>query len=97
MACETCETVIAVPIIDTDKFIDITFDEARQQKFALGRAEHGPVFLRNPIREIDMELIDAMNYADEAIRQGFDARAVAEIQSKLQEVDRLVRALYHSS
>jgi hypothetical protein len=75
----------------------LSLDEACEKKFQIGRAEHGPVFLRNPIEEIDMELIDGVNYAREAIRQGYDAQALEIIISKLKEVDNMVRQLYNAS
>ena len=79
------------------KLIDVSFDQACDEKFRIGRAEHGPVFLRNPIEEIDMELIDGVNYAKEAIRQGYDRDALEHIINKLKEVDEMVRKLFVAS
>lgn len=92
-ACTTCETIIVEPLIQ-GKFIDMPFDTARAEKFRIGRAEHGPVFLRDPLEEVDMELIDAVNYCEEGIRQGIDEASMREIILKLHEADVLVRKLY---
>lgn len=94
--CLTCRNVITMPILQ-GRLIDMPFDAARYEKFKIGRAEHGPVFLRNPIEEIDMELIDAVNYAKEAIRQGYDRDALEHIINKLKEVDEMVRKLFVAS
>lgn len=94
-ACLTCRNVITIPILQ-GRLIDMPFDVARSEKFKVGRAEHGPVFLRNPVEEIDMELIDAVNYAEEAIRQGYDKDTLETIISKLKAVDGMVRSLYAS-
>jgi hypothetical protein len=93
--CSACGTQIPVPL-PVEKLIDVPFDSALSLKFQRGRVEHGPVFLRNPVQEIDEELIDAMNYADEAIRQGFDIDIMNVIKLRLREVDELVRMVYYN-
>lgn len=92
-ACTVCETIIVEPVLQ-GKLIDMPFDVARAEKFKIGRAEHGPKFLNDPVEEIDMELIDAVNYAEEAIRQGYDVERMNNIIDRLKEVDCLVRAMY---
>jgi hypothetical protein len=93
---EPCVTNVEQPVITTP-LIEMSFDEAREQKFQIGRAEHGPVFLNNPVAEIDMELIDGMNYAEESIRQGFDKEKMTLIIEQLRQVDGLVREVYRES
>lgn len=93
--CTYCASDVIQPVF-YGKLIDQTFDEACAIKFKIGRAEHGPVFLNNPVEEIDMELIDARNYADEAIRQGFDLAEMNHIIAKIRELDVLVRKVYLS-
>ena len=93
-ACVRCESIIVEPHGPGVPLIVLPFDQARAEKFKIGRAEHGPVFRRNPIEEIDLELIDAVNYAEEAIRQGFDREALETIIARLKEVDAMVRTLY---
>jgi hypothetical protein len=94
--CSVCFHEIVQPIL-VGKLIDRSFDDACDQKFQIGRAEHGPVFLNNPLEEIDMELIDAVNYSNEGIRRGYDSEALQVIIAKLKEVDALVRELYFAS
>jgi len=36
-----------------------------------GREQYGPVFSGHPLEELDEELLDAINYAEEAARHGF--------------------------
>jgi len=94
--CTVCEGTVRLPIL-RDKLINMPFETACLEKFKVGRAEHGPVFLNNPVEEIDMELVDAVNYALEAIKQGYDKARMEIIVSKLKEVDSLVRELYVAS
>lgn len=94
--CSRCESTIRNPILK-GKLIDVPFEQSCQEKFRLGRAEHGPVFLRNPLEEIDMELIDGVNYAMEALRQGYDKATLETIIFKLKDVDVLVRNLHNAA
>lgn len=94
--CSICGSEVPQRFI-TQPLISFPFDEARAIKFQIGRAEHGPVFLNHPVVEIDMELIDAVNYAEEAIKQGYDKTALETIISKLKDVDKMVRDLYKSA
>jgi hypothetical protein len=63
------------------RLIDLPTDEARAIKWQLGREKYGPDFVGDPLEELDAELLDAMNYAEEAARQGYD---VGLIPSRLQ-------------
>jgi hypothetical protein len=53
------------------KLIDLPIGEARAVKWRQGRERYGPVFIGHPLEELHEELLDAMNYAEEAARRGF--------------------------
>lgn len=48
------------------KLIDMPVLEAREAKWKIGREKYGPEFQGNPLEELHDELIDAMNYTDQA-------------------------------
>ena len=94
--CVECDATIHRPL-QYQPFIELSFDVACERKFQIGRAEHGPVFLNNPLEEIDLELIDAVNYAEEGIKQGYPKEELERIIIKLKEVDVMVRTLHAAS
>ena len=49
-----------------EKLIHLPIEEARKAKWRRGREQYGPVFIGQPLEELDEELLDAMNYAEEA-------------------------------
>ncbi len=60
------------------KLIHLPIEEARAVKWHRGRELYGPTFVGHPLRELDEELLDAMNYAEEAARQGFPMEGIVE-------------------
>ena len=69
---------------------DLPIEAAQQAKWDLGRIKYGPVFVGNPIEQLDDELIDALNYCEEAARRGY---AIAEIADDIRMICERVRAL----
>ncbi len=74
-----------------EKLIHLPIEAARAAKWRRGREQYGPVFIGHPLEELDEELLDAMNYADEAARQGFPT---ADVTEGLQRLCERVRAIY---
>ena len=70
-----------------EKLIHLPIEEARAAKWRRGR----PVFIGHPLEELDEELLDAMNYAEEAARQGFPMAGIPEDLRRLCE---RIRAVY---
>jgi hypothetical protein len=81
-----------------EKLIDLPIEEARAAKWRRGRELHGPVFIGHPIghplEELDEELLDAMNYAEEAARRGFPMAGIAE---DLRDLCERTRAIYRAA
>lgn len=74
-----------------DRLIHLPIEEARAVKWKRGRERYGPVFIGHPLVELDEELLDAMNYAEEATRSGFDMAGIPEDLRRLCE---RIRAIY---
>ena len=74
-----------------EKLIHLPIEEARAAKWRRGRAQYGPDFIGHPLEELDEELLDAMNYAEEAARRGFPMAGIAEDLRRLCE---RIRAIY---
>jgi len=74
-----------------EKLIHLPIEEARAAKWRRGREKYGPVFIGDPLEELDEELLDAMNYAEEAARWGFPMAGVGEDLRRLCE---RIRAIY---
>lgn len=73
------------------KLISMPIAEARQVKWAAGRVKFGPEFVGDPLEELDSELIDAMNYVEEAERRGL---YLPGLQDSLRAMCVQVRAAY---
>jgi hypothetical protein len=52
--------------------IELSIPEARRAKWRAGLEKYGPVFVGHPIEHLDGELLDAMNYTEEARLRGID-------------------------
>ena len=65
---------------------------ALRAKWDAGRARHGAAWVgAHPLVELHAELLDAVNYADEAARRGVDTRALrAGLLTLLGEVRELI-------
>lgn len=74
-----------------DKLIHLPIDEARAVKWRRGRERYGSAFIGHPLEELDEELLDAMNYAEEATRRGFEMGGIPE---DLQRLCERIRAIY---
>lgn len=72
-------------------------DQARHEKWKAGRAGRGPEFEGHPLEEFDGEMLDALNYLDEAERQGFDAGAIQSARLLVLAACHTVRRLYAAS
>lgn len=53
-----------------DGLLRLGIDAARKIKWKAGQEKYGPVFVGDPLEELYAELADALNYIDEAERQG---------------------------
>jgi hypothetical protein len=73
------------------KLIDLPISEARAIKWQRGREKYGAEFQGDPLEELDAELLDAMNYAEEAQRQGVDMGWIPSRLLGLCEVVREIR------
>lgn len=76
------------------KLIHLPIEEARAEKWRRGRARYGPVFIGHPLEELDEELLDAMNYAEEAARRGLPVEGTMEDLRRLCEG---IRAIYRAA
>ena len=74
-----------------EKLIHLPIEEARAAKWRRGRQQYGPVFIGHPLEELDEELLDAINYAEEAARRGFPMAGIAE---DLRHLTERIRAIY---
>ncbi len=75
------------------RLAELSIDEARREKWRVGREKYGRQFVGDPLEELDSELIDAMNYVDEAERQGLiDAGKAREWLIDLRMLCEQVRA-----
>jgi hypothetical protein len=77
-----------------EKLIHLPIEEARAAKWRRGRERYGPVFRGHPLEELDEELLDAMNYAEEAARWGFP---MAEIAEDLWSLCKRIRAIHSAA
>ena len=77
-----------------EKLIHLPIEEARAAKWRRGRDQYGPVFIGHPLEELDEELLDAMNYAEEAARRGFPMAGIAE---DLRDLCERTRAIYRAA
>ncbi len=50
---------------------ELSIEVARAEKWERGQKKYGPVFIGHPLEQLDDELLDAMNYVEEAHRQGY--------------------------
>jgi len=72
------------------KLIHLPIERARAVKWQRGRERYGPVFIGHPLEELDEELLDAMNYAEEGARRGFPMGGILEDLRRLCERVRAV-------
>ncbi len=77
-----------------EKLIHLPIEAARAAKWRRGREQYGPVFIGHPLEELDEELLDAMNYAEEAARRGLPMAGIAEDLRRLCE---RIRAVYRAA
>jgi len=77
-----------------EKLIHFPIEEARAAKWRRGRQQYGPVFIGHPLEELDEELLDAMNYAEEAARRGLPMAGTVEDLRRLCEQ---IRAIYRAA
>ena len=75
----------------TEKLVRLPIEEARVAKWRQGRERYWPVFIGHPLEELDEELLDAMNYAEEASQRGFHVAGIGEDLRRLCE---RIRAIY---
>jgi hypothetical protein len=73
-----------------DKLIRLSIEEARAAKWRRGRERHGPVFIWYPLEELDEELLDAMNCAEETAQR---ASPMVGIPEDLREGCKRIRAI----
>jgi len=76
------------------RLIDLSIDEAARLKWEAGRRKHGAEFVGDPVEELFAELIDGLNYCDEARRQGVD---LGEVPQTLRHLAGAVQRTWQSS
>ena len=76
------------------RLIDMSVEDARQAKWEAGVLEHGPVFRHEPIEEFDLEMLDALNYCDEAQRQGYPESRLEVLRCLIRSALVLGREIY---
>lgn len=76
-----------------EKLIHLSIEEARDAKWRRGREQNGTVFIGHPLEELDEELLDAMNYGEEAARWGFPMAGTVE---DLRWLCERIRAIYRA-
>jgi len=77
-----------------EQLIHLPIEEARAAKWRRGREQYGPVFVGHPLEQLDEELLDALNYAEEAAQQGFPMAGIAE---DLWHLCERIRAVYRAA
>lgn len=73
------------------KLIQMPLSQALRAKWEAGQAQYGTEFVGHPLEELDEELIDAINYAEEAQKRGYRLPGIVE---KLRVIDVEVRQAY---
>ena len=58
-------------------YIHLEIEDARARKWSVGQQKYGPKFVGHPLEQFDEEMLDALNYVDEAERWGFDMGSIA--------------------
>jgi hypothetical protein len=76
------------------RLIDLSIEEAAREKWEAGRREHGAEFVGDPVEELFAELIDGLNYCDEARRQGVD---LGEVPQTLRQLAGAVQRTWQTS
>ena len=66
-------------------YIESSTDEALKAKWARGAERYGSKFVGHPLKELDEELLDAINYVAEAERQGWLMQDMAETLRSMRE------------
>ncbi len=66
-------------------YIHLPTREALVEQWKRGREQYGPVFVGHPLEELDEELLDAMNYVEEAQRQGWGMLGAHRLLWELRE------------
>lgn len=57
---------------------DLSIEQARQEKWRRGQLKYGLVFQGDPIVHLYEELLDAMNYCEQASKEGFPLIAMQQ-------------------
>jgi len=76
-----------------DKLIELPIMQACFVKWEAGRKKHGPVFVGDPVEELFGELIDGLNYVEEAEAQG---HRMGTIWQRLMEMAAEVQNVHRS-
>ena len=66
------------------------------RKWEEGRKKYGPTFVGHPLEEFDAEMLDAMNYLDEAAEQGYSAEKLEVVRGLIYYACEEIRKLYRS-
>lgn len=75
--------------------LNLSVDEARERRWVEGRAVHGGgAFVGDPYLELYEELLDALNYIEEAIRQGAPRGGPQLLQRLRGRIDRCALDLH---
>jgi len=85
---------MATPSASSTELIRLPIEAARREKWRIGRAKYGPKFVGHPLEEFDSEMIDALNYLDEAESCGFDAGPIQSARLLVLAACQTVRRLY---
>lgn len=80
----------------TTPLIDLPIHVARMRKWEEGRKKYGPVFVGHPLEQFDFEMLDALNYIDEAGRQGYSQERLELVRGLIHYACEEIRKLYRS-
>lgn len=77
--------------------IDVPIKEAQRIKWEAGAEKYGPVFVGDPIEQMYEEFVDALNYVEQAEREGLSLpvmrKEILALCSKLKAINRKRRRL----
>lgn len=80
--------------ISKPEYINLETDTALREKWARGAEQYGQEFVGHPLVELDEELLDAINYVEEAKRQGWKMGNMPQVLRALRAT---VQAVYVSA
>ena len=75
----------APDLLGAESLLDLPITRACAEKWHRGRLKFRGAFQGNPLEELFSELVDGVNYADQALLEGFDMEHIRETLINLAE------------